>query len=60
MKSALSLTAHNERTIKKLLASGRFGNRSEVVRAGLRMLEDAEGELTALREELKRRAKEKD
>jgi len=47
------LTAHHEQLIERLVASGRYQNASEVLRAGLRELErrDAEHEakLTALR-----------
>jgi len=34
--------SHFEQLIRKLLNSGRFNNSSEVVRAGLRLLEDQE------------------
>jgi antitoxin ParD1/3/4 len=37
-----ALTDHYESFIKKQLESGRYNNASEVVRAGLRMLEDFE------------------
>ena len=47
------LTAHHEALIERLVASGRYQNASEVLRAGLRVLEreDAEFEakLSALR-----------
>ncbi|MGN6550757.1 MAG: type II toxin-antitoxin system ParD family antitoxin [Pararhizobium sp.] len=38
-----------EQFIEAQLASGRFNNASEVVRAGLRLLEDREAELAELR-----------
>lgn len=39
----IALTEHHEAIVKKLLASGRYNNASEVVHEGLRMLEDIEG-----------------
>ena len=39
-----ALSDHYERFIRKQLESGRYNNASEVVRAGLRMLEDFEAE----------------
>jgi antitoxin ParD1/3/4 len=39
-----ALTDHYESFIRKQLESGRYNNASEVVRAGLRMLEDFEAE----------------
>jgi antitoxin ParD1/3/4 len=40
--TSIALNDHYERFIKKQLESGRYNNASEVVRAGLRMLEDFE------------------
>ncbi|MBI5388595.1 MAG: type II toxin-antitoxin system ParD family antitoxin [Verrucomicrobia bacterium] len=37
---AHALTNHYEEVINRLIGSGRFANRSEVVRAGLRKLEE--------------------
>jgi Arc/MetJ-type ribon-helix-helix transcriptional regulator len=37
---ARALTDHYERVIDRLIKSGRFANRSEVMRAGLRALEE--------------------
>jgi len=37
-----ALSEHYENFIRKQLASGRYNNASEVVRAGLRLLEDHE------------------
>ncbi len=36
------LTPHFEQLIHRFVASGRFNNRSEVIRAGLRLLEEHE------------------
>ena len=36
---AYTLTSHYDRVIDQLIRAGHFGNRSEVVRAGLRKLE---------------------
>ena len=40
--ASIALSEHYERFIKKQLESGRYNNASEVVRAGLRLLEDYE------------------
>jgi antitoxin ParD1/3/4 len=36
------ITSHFEEMIDRFIATGRFNNKSEVIRAGLRLLEDAE------------------
>jgi putative addiction module CopG family antidote len=36
----LTLTGHDERMIKRLIESGHFAKRSEVIRAGLRLLDE--------------------
>ena len=36
------ITTHFDEMIDRFIASGRFNNRSEVIRAGLRLLEDHE------------------
>lgn len=46
------LTEEQDAFLKKLVASGRYQNSSEAVRAGLRLLESEEAELEALRERL--------
>ncbi|WP_137935031.1 type II toxin-antitoxin system ParD family antitoxin [Mesorhizobium comanense] len=54
-----ALSDHYERFIRKQLESGRYNNASEVVRAGLRMLEDFEAEREKwLREEIPARLDE--
>jgi antitoxin ParD1/3/4 len=42
MPTSVALGSHFEEFVKKQLESGRFNNASEVVRAGLRLLEDEE------------------
>lgn len=42
--TSVALGAHFETFIKEQVEKGRFNNASEVVRAGLRLLEDAEAE----------------
>jgi antitoxin ParD1/3/4 len=51
--TSLALGTHFETFVKEQVEKGRFNNASEVVRAGLRLLEDAEGE----RQERERRLK---
>ncbi len=42
-----------EEFIQKQITSGRYGNASEVIRAGLRLLDESEDKLTALRSSIK-------
>lgn len=42
MPTSVALGSHFEEFVQKQLESGRFNNVSEVVRAGLRLLEDEE------------------
>jgi antitoxin ParD1/3/4 len=47
--TSFSLGDHFADFVESQVANGRYGSASEVVRAGLRMLEDREAQLTALR-----------
>lgn len=50
--TSMTLGTHFDGFIAHQLESGRYGSASEVVRAGLRLLEDNEGKLEALRQML--------
>ena len=43
------ITPHFEKLIDRFVASGRFNNKSEVIRAGLRLLEEHEAQAAASR-----------
>lgn len=49
---SISLTEHQQEFVRSLVASGRYHGVSEVVRAGLRLLEDEEERRTAERHRL--------
>ena len=50
--TSISLGTHFHEFIQTQVAGGRFGTASEVVRAGLRLLEEEEAKLIALRSAL--------
>lgn len=50
--TSITLGDHFDAFILSQLESGRFGSASEVVRAGLRLLEDSESKLQTLRQML--------
>jgi antitoxin ParD1/3/4 len=56
MPTSVALSPHFESFIRDQIESGRYNNTSEVVRAGLRLLEDIEGQhaiqLQALRNDI--------
>lgn len=47
--TSVTLGAHFDEFIGKQLQTGRYGSASEVIRAGLRVLEDSESKLETLR-----------
>lgn len=47
--TSISLDAHFADFLTREVATGRYRSASEVVRAGLRLLEDQEAQMTALR-----------
>ena len=53
MPTSVALSAHFERFIQEQVKSGRYNNASEVVRAGLRLLEDQHARAKLQHEELR-------
>ena len=53
MPTSVALSAHFEAFIQEQVKSGRYNNASEVVRAGLRLLEDQNAQTRLQQEELR-------
>ena len=53
MPTSVALSPHFEAFIQRQLKSGRYNNASEVVRAGLRLLEDHQADATIQQQELR-------
>jgi antitoxin ParD1/3/4 len=51
-RKTVALTHKDDRFIAEQVATGEYGNASEVVRAGLRLLEQEQLKLKALRQEI--------
>lgn len=47
--TSVTLGQHFTTFVEEQISAGRYGNASEVIRAGLRLLEENEAKLTALR-----------
>lgn len=52
--TSVTLGPHYEEFIAQMVASGRYATSSEVIRAGLRMIEDYEQRLEILRREIQK------
>ncbi|EFK54523.1 type II toxin-antitoxin system ParD family antitoxin [Corynebacterium genitalium ATCC 33030] len=52
--TSVTLGPHYEEFIAQMVASGRYATSSEVIRAGLRMIEDYEQRLEVLRREIQK------
>ena len=47
--TSIALGDHFQKFVQELVSQGRFGTTSEVIRAGLRLLEERDAKLAALR-----------
>ena len=54
----INLTEHFDEFVQRQVASGRYGNASEIVREGLRLLEEQEEERQAKRKALRQAARQ--
>lgn len=52
MPSSVDLGKHLEKIVRDLVTKGRYGSRSEVLREGVRLVEEREGRLAELRAKL--------
>lgn len=52
--TSVTLGDHYEQFVANMVASGRYSTSSEVIRAGLRMVEDYESKVEALRGEIEK------
>lgn len=52
--TSISLGNYFDKFIKNRIAAGRYSNASEVIRAGLRLLEEEENKIIALQEALQK------
>lgn len=50
--TSISLGDHFEQFIEEKVSNGRFNNASEVIRAGLRLLEEEEAKIVALKKSI--------
>jgi antitoxin ParD1/3/4 len=51
--TSISLGSYFDKFVQGRISAGRFNNASEVIRAGLRLLEDEENKIIVLREAIK-------
>ena len=51
--TSVSLGSYFDRFVESRISAGRYKNASEVIRAGLRLLEEEENKMTALRNAIK-------
>jgi antitoxin ParD1/3/4 len=60
MSSSVDLGKHLEKVIAKLVSSGRYNSKSEVLREGVRLIEEREAKMASLDEALARAVAEAD